>query len=82
MTTYNDIGYSGQRLSNKEYRIKVRLGDNIQNATGSSVCGELLLVTGDNGGGLTTGKLYCATETSTESSSSIFHVADLTTQVT
>lgn len=77
MTTFSDIGYSGQRLNNHEYRIKIRVGSDINNATGDAVCGELFLETGDGGGGLTTGKFYAATKTSTMSSSNLYKIADL-----
>jgi hypothetical protein len=77
MTTFSDIGYSGQRLNNHEYRIKIRVGSDINNATGDGVCGELFLETGAAAGSLTTGKLYIATETSTTSSSSLYKIADL-----
>ena len=80
MTTFNDIGYNGERLNNTEYRIKIRVGSNINNATGDAICGELFLLTGDAGGGLTTGKLYAATETSTASSSNLYKIGNLPTE--
>ena len=72
----NDINYSGQYLDNKDFRIKVRTGADIHNVTGDAICGEMLLVTG------VSPALYVATETSTEDSSSIYKIADLTTKVT
>lgn len=72
----NDINYSGQYLDNKEFRIKVRTGADIHNATGDAVCGEMFLVTGANPA------FYIATETSTKNSSSIYKIANLTEQVT
>lgn len=71
----NDIGYSGQYLDNKEFRIKVRTGADIHNATGDAICGEMLLVTGSNPG------LYIATETSTKDSHSIYLVQSLSSTV-
>ena len=76
-----DIGYSGQYLDNHAFRIKIRTGSDIHQATGDSVLGELFLTTGDDGGGNTTGVLYCATTTCTSGASHIYHVADLTTKV-
>lgn len=77
-----DINYSGQYLDSHEFRIKIKTGADIHNATGNSVLGELFLVTGEASPGNTTGKLYCSTTTSTDSTSSIYHVADLITKVT
>lgn len=80
------IGYSGQYLDNHAFRLKIRTGSDINNATGDSVLGELFLVTGLNGGETqVTGKLYCATATvGTDVAGSeqhVYHVADLTTKV-
>lgn len=78
MTTFSDIGYSGQRLNNHEYRIKIRVGSDINNATGDAVCGELFLTTGYDPGEINiTGALYIGTETSTASTSSVYKIADL-----
>ena len=41
-----DIGYSGQYLDNKEFRVKIRTGSDIQNTLSDAVAGEMLLVTG------------------------------------
>jgi len=76
MTTFNDIGYAGQRLNNHEYRIKISVGSYINNATGNAILGEFFLETGA-AGPLTTGKVYIATETSTATSSSLYQVGDL-----
>lgn len=70
-----DVGYSGQYLDNKEFRIKVRTGANIQNATGDAICGEMFLVTGANPA------FYVATSTSSDSTQGIYHVMDLIEQV-
>ena len=45
LTMNSDIGYSGQYLDNKEFRIKVRTGSDIHNATGDAIVGELFLET-------------------------------------
>jgi hypothetical protein len=68
----NDINYSGQYLGNKEFRIKVRTGEDIANVTGNAICGEIFLTTGASPA------MYIATETSTESTSSIYRVQNLT----
>lgn len=72
----NDIGYSGQYLDNHAFRIKISTGEDIQNATGNAVVGEMFLVTGASPA------LYIATETSTDTTSSIYKIADLTNKVT
>lgn len=72
----NDIGYSGQYLDNHGFKIKVCTGTDIHNATGNAVAGEIFLVTGASPA------LYVATETSTDQTSSIYKIADLTNQVT
>lgn len=71
----SDIGYSGQYLDNKQFRIKVRTGADIANATGDAICGEMLLVTGDNPA------FYIAGATSTNSTQEVYHVTDLTEKV-
>ena len=71
-----DIGYSGQYLNNQVYRLKIRTGADIINATGDAVAGEMLLVTGD------APALYIAKETSTVDSCSIYKAANLTTKLT
>jgi hypothetical protein len=70
-----DIGYSGQYLDNKEFRLKIRVGDDILKATGDAIAGEMFLTTGASPA------LYIATETSTSNSHSIYKVKDLTDQV-
>lgn len=66
-----DIGYSGQYLDNKSFRLKLRTGSDINNVTGDAVAGEMFLVTGE------APALYAATETSSPSSSEIYKVKDL-----
>ena len=66
---FSDIGYSGQRLNNHEYRIKVRAGSDINNVTGDAVCGEMFLVTG------ATPTFYIATATSTKTTSSVYSLS-------
>lgn len=68
----SDIDYSGQFLGNKEYSIKVRTGEDILNATGDAVCGELMIATGGANPGL-----YIATQTSTEDSFEIYRVSEI-----
>jgi len=70
-----DIGYSGQYLDNKEFRLKFRTGGDILNATNDAVAGEILLQTG------VSPSVYIATQTSTIDSNSIFKIADLTEKV-
>ena len=72
MTAQN---YSGQYLHGHDFRIKIRTGANIQNATGSAICGELFLATGANPGGSITGVLYAATQTSAADSYTIIPLA-------
>ena len=71
----SDIGYSGQYLDNKEFRIKVRTGADINNATGDAICGEMFLVTGSSPA------FYIAGATSTYSTQEVYHVTDLTEKV-
>jgi hypothetical protein len=71
----NDINYSGQYLGNKEFRIKVRTGADIQNATDDAICGEIFLVTGS------APSLYAANETSTGGNYPIYKVKDLVDKV-
>lgn len=66
---FSDIGYSGQRLNNHEYRIKIRVGSDIHNVTGNAVCGEMFLITG------ATPNFYIATATSTATTSSVYLVS-------
>ena len=67
--------YSGQYLHGHDFRIKIRTGSNIYNATGNAICGELFLATGANAGGSTTGVLYAATQTSSTSAYTIIPLA-------
>lgn len=71
-----DIGYSGQYLDNKTFRLKLRTGSDIQNVTGDAVAGEMFLVTGE------APALYIARETSDIDSYSIYKVANLTNRIT
>lgn len=66
-----DIGYSGQYLDNKTFRLKLRTGSDIRNVTGDAVAGEMFLVTGE------APALYVARETSTVNSCGIYKVANL-----
>jgi hypothetical protein len=63
---FSDIGYSGQRLNNHEYCLKVRVGSGIHDVTGDAVCGEMFLVTGASP------TFYIATATSTATTSSVY----------
>ena len=67
-----DIGYSGQYLEDKEFRIKIRTGTDISKVTGDAVCGEIFFVTGSSPG------VYIATETSSIDSYEIYKMQDLT----
>ena len=67
-----NIGYNGKFFNNKDFRIKIKTGADINNATGNAIVGEMFLVTGESPA------LYIATETSTENSYAIHKVMDLT----
>lgn len=67
----SDIGYSGQYLDNKDFRLKIRTGSDIRNVTGDAVAGEMFLTTG-----VSDQSLYICTETSTNDDFSIYKVAD------
>ena len=68
-----DIGYSGQYLDDKEFRIKFRTGGDILNATHDAIAGEIFLVTGANP------SVYVCTKTVTEQSpAEIYKIGDLT----
>lgn len=68
-----DIGYSGQYLHNKEFRLKFKTGSDIQNCLNDTIAGELLLVTGDSPA------IYICTKTVNETESSdIYKITDLT----
>ena len=43
MMNFQDINYNGQRLDDKEFRFKVRTGEDIYNVTGDAICGEMFL---------------------------------------
>ena len=66
------IGYSGQYLDNKPFRIKVRTGEDISNAVHDAVAGEIFLVTG------AIPALYVAKSTSSETEYGIYKLEDLT----
>lgn len=66
----SDIGYSGQYLDNKDFRIKVKTGTDISNITGDAIAGEMFLTTGDNPA------FYICTETSSDDYFEIYRLAD------
>ena len=66
----SEIGYSGQYLDNKEFRIKVKTGTDISNITGDAVAGEMFLTTGENPA------FYICTETSSDDYFEIYRAAD------
>lgn len=68
----SDIGYSGQYLDNHSFKIKVRTGSDIYNATGDAVAGEIMAEFGG-----ANKAVYVATETTTETTSSVFKISDL-----
>ena len=71
----NDINYSGEYLDNKEFRIKVRTGEDIANATVDAICGEIFLTTGASPA------MYIANETSSGSNYPLYKIKDLTDKV-
>ena len=67
-----DIGYSGQYLDNKEFRVKIRTGSDIQNTLNDAIAGEMLLVTGASPA------LYVCTKTVTEQDpAEVYKISDL-----
>lgn len=68
---FQDINYSGQRLDDKEFRFKVRTGEDIYNVTGDAICGEIFLVTGESPA------LYIAKSTSTSGDHGVYKLKDL-----
>lgn len=66
----SDIGYSGQYLDNKNFRMKVRTGSDITNITGDAVVGEMFLTTGENPA------FYICGATSSDDDFEIYKVAD------
>ena len=68
----SDIGYSGQYLDNHSFKIKVRTGSDIYNATGDAIAGEIMAEFGG-----ANNAVYVATETSTRTNSSVFKISDL-----
>lgn len=66
----SDIGYSGQYLDNKNFRMKVRTGSDITNITGDAIVGEMFLTTGDNPA------FYICGSTSNDDDFEIYKVAD------
>jgi hypothetical protein len=75
------INYSGQYMHGHDFRIKIRTGSEIYNATGDAICGELLLATGDNGAGLITGVLYVATQTTSDAPATIIKLSEGTEEI-
>ena len=67
-----EINYSGQYLNNTDYRIKIRTGQDIQNAVNDGICGEMFLVTGASPA------MYICTETAGENDAVIYKLPDLT----
>lgn len=53
-----DINYTGKYFNESKYNIKIRTGEDILNATGDAICGELLVANGGDYPGL-----YIATKT-------------------
>ena len=72
----SDIGYSGQYLDNKEFRIKVRTGSDIHNATGDAIVGELFLETPKQDESADPALYVC-----TSKNGDIYKIADLTEKV-
>lgn len=71
-----DIGYSGQYLDNKEFRVKIRTGSDIQNTLSDAVAGEMLLVTGASPA------VYVCTKTATgQDPAEVYKIANLTDMV-
>lgn len=70
-----NINYSGQYLDNKQFRIKVRTGEDINNAVNGAVAGEIFLVTGASPA------LYVAKTTSSETDNGIYKLKDLTEKI-
>jgi hypothetical protein len=54
-----NINYTGKYYNESTYNIKIRTGEDILNATGDAICGELMIATGGAYPGL-----YIATKTS------------------
>jgi len=71
----NNTNYSGQYLDSKEFRIKVRTGADIANATDDAICGEIFLTTGASPA------MYIANETSSGSNHPLYKIKDLTDKV-
>ena len=67
----DEINYEGNRLDDKEFKIKFKTGEDIYNARDAAIGGELFLSTGANRG------LYFATETSDKGLHSIYKAGDL-----
>mgnify|MGYP006100496967 CR=1 FL=1 len=67
-----EIGYSGNHLDDKEFRIKVSTGADIKNANNQAVVGEMFLETGISP------SFYIAAATSTEDDSSIYKIGNIT----
>jgi hypothetical protein len=71
-----DIGYSGQYLDDKEFRVKIRTGSDIQNTLSDAVAGEMLLVTGASPA------IYVCTKTvAGQDPAEVYKIANLTDMV-
>lgn len=66
-----DINYSGQYLDDKQFKIKIKTGEDIDLVRGTATCGEMFLTTGDHKA------LYIANETSTVTTDSIYLVGNI-----
>jgi hypothetical protein len=70
------IGYSGQYLDDKEFRIKIRTGSDIQKTLNNAVAGEMLLVTGASPA------IYVCTKTvAGQDPAEVYKIANLTDMV-
>ena len=71
-----DIGYSGQYLDDKEFRVKIRTGSDIQKTLNDAVAGEMLLVTGASPA------IYVCTKTvEGQDAAEVYKIANLTDMV-
>ena len=67
-----DINYTGKYLNESKYNIKIRTGEDILNATGDAICGELLVANGGDYPGL-----YIATKTNTNNVE-LYRISEIT----
>jgi len=70
----DDINYEGQRLDDKEFKIKFKTGEDIDNARNNAIAGEMFIATGNNAG------LYFATQTSDKGNDFIYKAGDLSAE--